>query len=246
MPDFISTLLPFPVHRPARRCLPLLMLLLLFPATAPAREPEALSPFRASYSASLDKGLQLNGSASRTLTPQNDGTWLYRTDVNSFVADIDESLLLRWDNGRVIPLRYRYRLSGLFIKNREESIVFDWQAGVATGSYRGKSFSLPLKAGTLDPLGYQLQLHQDIRAGLRETRYQVISRGKYHEHAFAVVGEDTGRQLLKAEKVREAGARRQTYMWFDPARAFLLVRLLQIEPDGSRYELTLNEAKLGH
>jgi len=230
--------------------LSLLVLLALPPVTAHSHEAgrEPLPPFRASYSASLDKGLELNGSASRTLSRQNDGSWLYRTDVDSLVANIDESLLLRWDNGRVIPLRYRYRLSGLLIRNREEAIDFDWEAGVATGSYRGKSFSLPLKAGTLDPLGYQLQLHQDIRSGLREARYQVIRRGKYDEQVFAVVGEESasGTQLLKAEKVREDGARRQTYMWFDPARAFLLVRLLQIEPDGSRYELTLDRAELDH
>lgn len=244
------------MFQPVRNLLPLsvcqlwlsLLVLLALPVSGSPREADTVPPFRASYAASLDKGLELNGNASRTLTRQDDGTWLYRTDVDSLVAKIDESLVLRWESGRVIPLRYRYRLSGLLIRNREESIDFDWQAGVATGSYRGKPFSLPLKDGTLDPLGYQLQLHQDIRTGQHKTRYQVIRRGKYDEQVFAVVGEESasGTQLLKAEKVREEGSGRQTYMWFDPARAFLLVRLLQIEPDGSRYELTLDRADLDY
>jgi hypothetical protein len=33
-------------------------------------------------------------------------------------------------------------------------------------------------------------------------------------------------------------------MWFDPARDYLLVRLLQVEPDGSEYELKLKDATL--
>lgn len=219
--------------------------LLLLPALSRAQSPEPLTPFRASYTAKLDKGLALNGDARRSLTPQGNGVWLYRTEVNSFIANINESLVLRWDDGRVVPLRYRYRLSGMLVKDREQAIDFDWDAGVATGQYRGKSFELPLREGALDPLGYQLQLRQDIRAGRRDMRYQVIDGGDYDENVFAVVGEDGDRHLLKAEKVRSPDAKRRTYLWFDPDQAFLLVRLLQVEPDGSRYELTLSEAELG-
>ncbi len=61
----------------------------------------------------MEKGLSLNGTAKRTLTSQGNDVWLYRTDVDSFIADIDESLIFRWEDGQVIPLRYRYRLSGL-------------------------------------------------------------------------------------------------------------------------------------
>ena len=128
-------------------------------------EPADLTPMRASYNASMDKGITLNGSAERLLEQQDDGTWLYRTQVDSFIADIDETLTLRWENGQVIPLRYRYELSGLFIKDRKQAIDFDWEAGKATGHYRGDRFSVDLKPGTLDPMGFQLQLLQDIRAG---------------------------------------------------------------------------------
>ncbi|WP_372987567.1 DUF3108 domain-containing protein [Marinobacter sp.] len=204
-----------------------------------------------SYTATMDKGLQINGTAVRSLSPQKNGIWLYRTDVDSFIADIDESLILKWENGRVIPLRYRYRLSGVFIRDREQSIDFDWDKEIATGSYRDNSFQIPLKEGALDPLGFQLQLRQDIKAGKREMSYQVIDGGDYDEEKFAVIDEErvstNGETitLLKAEKVRGENARRQTLMWFDPQQDFLLSRLLQIEPDGSRYELRLKDAELG-
>lgn len=231
--------------------LPVLALLIAFSSTADAEDTRpGLFPFEVSYGASMEKGLTLNGSAKRSLTSQGNNIWLYRTDVNSFIADLDESLILKWENGQVIPLRYRYRLSGFLIKDRKQSIDFDWKTGVATGEYRGKPFQTELQEGLLDPLGFQIQLHQDIRNGKREMEYQVLDRGSIDSERFAVVSDDSrssgadNTPYLKAEKVRE-NSKRETLMWFDPDNQFVLVRLLQIEPDGSRYQLTLKDIDLG-
>lgn len=225
--------------------------LLLASALASAEQATDLVPFKANYTATMEKGIELSGTGTRSLTDQGNGVWLYRTDVKSFIANIDESLVLKWENGRVVPLRYRYKLSGLFIRDRKQSIDFDWAAGTASGEYKGKSFKLPLEEGTLDPLGYQLQLRQDIKAGERDMTYQVIDGGEYDKTHFAVLTKepetasiDLLRGTLKAEKVRKEGSKRQTLMWFDPDREFILVRLLQIEPDGKRYELHLDTAKV--
>ncbi len=211
----------------------------------------ALIPYEASYSAAMSKGVSLNGSGTRSLSDQGNNVWLYRTEVESFIADINESLVFLWEDGQVVPLRYRYRMAGFLIKNREQSIDFDWQTGIAKGKYRGKSFELELQEGVLDPLGFQLQLHQDLKAGKRDVTYQVIDKGSYDEDRFAVIDEESinanGRSIktLKAEKVRDEDAKRQTLMWFDPEQDHLLVRLLQVEPDGSEYELRLKEASIG-
>lgn len=210
-----------------------------------------LTPYEANYSAAMSKGVSLSGSGTRSLSDQGNNVWLYRTEVESFIADIDESLVFLWEDGKVVPLRYRYRMAGFLIKDREQSIDFDWQTGIAKGKYRGKSFELALEKGALDPLGYQLQLHQDLKAGKRDVTYQVIDKGRYDEDRFAVIDEESrsasGRNLntLKAEKVRDEDSKRQTLMWFDPDQDYLLVRLLQVEPDGSEYELRLQEATIG-
>lgn len=212
--------------------------------------PAELAPYQATYTASMDKGISLNGTAKRTLTRKKGGVWLYRTDVDSFIADIDESLILKWENNRVIPLRYRYKLSGFLIKDREQSIDFDWEAGVATGKDEGKPFELELRDGALDPLGFQLQLSQDIKAGKRDMTYHVIDGDDYDEDRFSILDKEplkTNRgsiNTLKAEKVRDKDSKRQTLMWFAPEADYLLVRLLQTEPDGSRYELRLNRSDL--
>lgn len=235
-------------------CLVLTAMAGAFPAVAagPDSGPAAgseLVPLEVSYSASMEKGVALKGDARRRLQQRDDGTWLYRTDVDSFVADIDETLVFRWENSRVIPLRYRYSLSGFLIKDRKQAIDFDWENRRATGHYRGDEFSLPLEEGALDPMGFQLQLRQDIKAGQREMTYRVINKGRYDSHRFAVIDEENlekgGKKLktLKAEKVRDSDSKRKTLMWFATDQDYLLVRLLQIEPDGSEYELTVDEAR---
>lgn len=221
------------------------------PDTEVSPAPAAtLTPFSATYSASMSKGISLSGAGVRELKDHGNGVWLYRTEVDSFIADINESLIFRWEDGQVIPLRYRYKLSGFMIKNREQAIDFDWNTGIASGHHRGDRFELELKEGALDPLGHQLQLHEDVKAGKRDVTYQVIDKGSYDEDRFAVIGEDTltinGRTInaLKAEKVRSEDSKRETLMWVDPDQNYLLVKLLQIEPDGSEYELRLKEATI--
>lgn len=213
--------------------------------TAAPPEPVDLKPFEASFTASIVKGVTLNGSARRILSDKNSGIWLYRTAVNSFVADIEESVILKWEDGQVVPLRYRYKLSGALIRNREESIDFDWEKGLATGKYKGKSFEVALQPGLLDPLGYQLQLHQDIKAGKREMEYRYVRHGRLDEEQFAIIAEgpiDTPQGKMNAitvEKLRGEGSKRETLMWFAPDFDYMLVQLLQTEPDGSQYSLNL-------
>lgn len=250
------------------RCLLLVALVGIYPANAaepaPESEPETeaesdikadsvpLRPLEVSYNASMEKGVSLSGDARRRLQERDDGTWVYRTDVDSFIADIDESLVFRWENGRVVPLRYRYSLSGFLIKDRKQAIDFDWDKQVATGHHRGKKFSLPLEDGALDPMGYQLQLRNDIKDGKTDMTYRVIDKGRYDTDRFAVITEETldknGQTVstLKAEKVRGEDSKRQTLMWFATDQDYMLVRLLQVEPDGSRYEITIDEARFNN
>ncbi|MBE0485226.1 DUF3108 domain-containing protein [Marinobacter sp.] len=219
-------------------------------ASEPQHSGSTLTPFEATYSASMSKGISLSGSGTRSLSDQGNNVWLYRTEVKSFIADIDESLVFLWEDDQVTPLRYRYRLSGLMIRNREQSIDFDWQAGIAKGKYRGKSFELALEDGALDPLGFQMQMHQDLKAGERDLTYRIIDKGRYNEDRFAVVDEESTsgngqtRKTLKVEKVRDESSKRETLMWIDPDQGHLLVRLLQVEPDGSEYELSLKDATI--
>lgn len=219
----------------------------LLPAVAVAQAPD-LAPISATYSASMDKGISINGSATRTLEQQDDGSWLYRFDVDSFIADIEESLVFRWEDGQVRPEKYRYSLKGMMVSNRSRALNFNWGAKSVSGSYEGDNFTMDMADNPLDPLGFQLQMRQDLKAGKEEMTYAVADDGDFEHDKFAVVGTETrdtkvGKlETVKVEKVREEGSKRETLMWFAPELDYLLVRLVQVEPDGSRYEVNLDEA----
>lgn len=210
----------------------------------------ALTPMKATYSASLKKGIPFKGSATRSLERQPDGTWLYRFDVNSFIADIKESVHLRWDGEHVIPDRYQYSLEGMMIPDRKNSIDFNWAQQLASGKHEGDPFRLEIPKQALDPLGYQLQLMQDLKNGKQTMRYQVVDDDDLDEDVFAVIGNEKldselgSVDTIKMEKVREEGSKRQTRMWFAPKWDYLLVRFVQVEKDGTRYEVNLESARI--
>lgn len=223
------------------------------PTFASAIEPEAtvdLIPMQATYRASLEKGIPFKGSATRTLKQLDDGSWIDSFKVESFIADIHESSRFRWDGIQAHPDQYRYALEGLMIPDRHRDIDFNWADQQANGDYEGHTIDMAFPDDALDPLSYQLQLRQDIKRGLTEMHYRVVTKNRIDEDEFAVVGTeildtDFGKiETIKATKVRDPDSKRKTLLWFAPEWDYLLVRLLQIETDGSRYEIHLDDAKL--
>ena len=73
--------------------------MIALPASAGDVDYAPLAPYEARYTASMSKGVSLNGEGVRELTDQGNNVWLYRTDVDSFIADINESLIFRWEDG---------------------------------------------------------------------------------------------------------------------------------------------------
>lgn len=208
-----------------------------------ASEPIELKPMSVTYKASLRKGLEFSGTATRTLSQQADGNWILRFSVRSVIANIEESVIFRCESNQVIPLKYRYKLTGWAISNRANTIDFNWDQGEAYGDFRGREVTVPLKEGALDPLGFQQQLLMDLKMGKNEMVYQVVDRRGYDENVFKVLGEEkiasnSGiKRAIKVKKIREEGKKRETLMWFIPELEYKLVRLVQIEPDGTRYDI---------
>jgi len=227
--------------------------MLLMPLTASAEIEDAEQPepnpdaapqlhsYTASFGASMDKGIAIDGDATRSLESKGPNLWLYRFDVNSFVADIDESLFFMWQDGRVVPLEYRYKLSGLLIRNRERQLSFDWTENRVTGKFEKNKVDMPLQPGDLDPLGFQLQLRQDLKAGKTDVTYRVIDDDRFDTDRFRVIGSekeifhDQEYETVKVEKVRGANSKRETLIWFAPELDYMLVQLRQTEPNGSEY-----------
>ncbi len=204
-----------------------------------------LSPHKAGYSARIKKGVSLNGEAVRELKALPDGSWLYRFDVDSVIADIRESVVFRWDDHYLVPQKYDYELSGMLIRDREQKAEFNWSQHLAAGKDGKRKWQTQVPARTLDRLGYQLQLVYDIQSGKPEVTYPVLHKGRLDEDTFRVIGEEPIHTVLGqtpailVEKVREPTKKRKTHLWFAKAHPLLLLKMVQLEDDGEEYEINL-------
>ncbi|HDZ56239.1 MAG TPA: DUF3108 domain-containing protein [Pseudomonas xinjiangensis] len=207
-----------------------------------------LVPFTASYAADMRK-VPVNGEATHSLQPNADGTWALSFNAGMFVARLTEESTLRLYEDTVQPLEYKYERRGLG-RSREATLDFDWAANAVTGEYKGEQFTLDTEPGLLDKTTYQLALQRDLMAGKTDMHYRVVDGDDIEDYYFRVTGEDrvTTRvgqfNAVEVERVREAGSKRQTTLWFAKDWQYLLVRLKQIETDGQQYQIMLKEATL--
>ncbi len=224
-----------------------LFVLCLFSAHSHAIE---LAAHSASYTAKIEKGLSLKGTAIRELKQLDNKQWRYSFDVDSRIADIRESVTFDWQAESLQPHLYSYELSGFFIRDRNQRITFEKDSLQVNGRHDKHTWQLEAPADALDRLGYQLQLMLDIQSGKTEMSYQVIHKGRIEQESFRVVREETIETALGkmnsivVEKVREADSKRQTLLWFAKDYAFLLLKMYQVEKDGEEYEIHIRDAKL--
>lgn len=211
-----------------------------------------LHPMEATYGATLEHGVSISGEATRSLEKRDDGRWLYRFDVDSFIADVRESSVLRYEEGRVISDRYRYSLEGFFIRNRSTRYNFDWDSNVVKDLDSEKTIDISEQPGIQDQLAAQLQLWVDLRAGVQEMEYVIMDDdGDFKDYQFAVLREETLEtrnfgevETVLVERVRDKDSPRTTLMWFVPEWDYLLVRLDQHNEEGEDFEIFLKEATL--
>ncbi len=218
-------------------------------AQATSSQPLTLFPWKAEYRASYKAGVPINASAVRELKQQKDGTWLYNFDVDSFILDIKENSIIRWQDGLVVPVQYNYHRSG-WVTTRKAQLNFDWSKLTVRNNVQNKPWTMSVSPGTQDKLSYQLQLHMDLIAGKKEMHYQVADGGKLKQMDFGVVGEEVldtklGKiATVYVDKLREPDAKRFTRLWFAKDLNYLLIKMIQKEEDGEVYEINLEKATI--
>lgn len=228
----------------------LLGILVLLACSLPLHALE-LTEHEAEYIAKIKKGVSLNGKAVRSLKKQSDGNWIYRFEVESFVADIKESTIITPYENSFRPLKYNYKLSAFLVSDKKREVIFDWSKKTAKNTIKKDQWQLDnIPDNTFDQLSYQLKLLLDVNSGNKSMDYMLAHRGKLRESQFIVLGEeqlDTQFGKLKsivAKKNRDDDAKRETYLWFSSDYPLLLLRMTQKEADGEEYEILLKSASI--
>lgn len=209
-----------------------------------------LTPSVAEYSATVKNGIPISGTARHTLIQLSNNIWRYQFNVDSFFAEVNESVYFQWNNGRVIPITYHYKRSGWAVSNRRATLEFNWKENKVLNDVQGIPWSMEIPDNAIDKLGYQLQIKLDLMDGKRNLVYQVADGGRLKEFHFAIQGEETINTELGettavvVKKVRAESDKRDSTLWFAKEWDYLLVKLIQIESDGERYEINIKRAEV--
>lgn len=225
----------------------LLTLLLHYSAALFAFE---LKPSVAEYSATFKNGIPISGTASHTLIQLSHNIWRYQFNVDSLFADVHESVYFQWQQGRVVPITYHYKRSGWAVSNRRATLEFNWKENKVLNDVQGIPWSMEIPDNAIDKLGYQLQIKLDLMNGKQDLKYQVADGGYLKTFHFTIQREEVIQTELGevtavvVKKVRSESNKRDSTLWFAKDWEYLLVKLIQVESDGQRYEINIKRTDM--
>ncbi|RON06292.1 DUF3108 domain-containing protein [Pseudomonas brassicacearum] len=210
----------------------------------PLAQAADLQPFSASYTADW-KQLPMSGSAERSLSKNDNGSWTLNFKASMLVASLTEESTLKLDKDALLPQSYSFERGGLG-KAKKVNLDFDWTNKMVTGTDRGDPVKVPLNTGMLDKSTYQLALQRDVAAGKKSMSYQVVEGEDTDTYDFRVIGQEKVQtkagsvDAIKVERVRDPTQnKRITEMWFAKDWGYILVALRQVETDGKEYNIML-------
>lgn len=131
-------------------------------------------------------------------------------------------------------------------RNKRKETRFDWKAGKAVMSKKGKQYPIALAGDELDPLLYQLvlrqQLARDLAGGREDYRFRIAEGKRVNDYHFRVVARETVEvpygEFETVVLVR-VGDKHQTKFWCAPQLDFLPIKIVQTEKDGDQYTAVL-------
>lgn len=176
---------------------------------------------------------------------------IYRMQATSSIkllgqnlSTIREEASFRWQDDLPIPLHYNFEQSG--IGARERSVAFDYALGETRFYVDNRSGSYPLSAPIYDELTAFQVIRQQLQTGASEIHFTVLDRDEPELWHFRVLTQgllhtDLGDfTAVHLERVRGEGNKRRTEFWLASDFDYLLLKLVQEEPNGRT--LTLNVA----
>jgi hypothetical protein len=209
-----------------------------------------LRPFQAIYTSQWDVGISLSGKAERSLIKNDDGSYRLTTEASAMVASLTESSLFNLVGEHIMPHHYSY-LRKILNNKRNVEVAFDWPNQKVKNTAQGSSWIMDIVPHTLDKQSVQLRLQIDLATTPaidgKIYDYQVADGGHIKTYRFIVDGEDLietplgNYQSIRIKRDRGESTDRETLIWFAPELDYTIVRIVQKEADGKRYQLNLTQ-----
>ncbi|TDO99694.1 DUF3108 domain-containing protein [Marinomonas balearica] len=203
------------------------------------------SPYSATYSTVWKKGISLKVEGTQTLSKTDNETWNFKFEASTLIASLHEEVSFRKNGQTLVPLRYVYK-SQVLGKKRKATLTFDWNKNTVRNDIKNKPWNMKVEHGTIDKLGIQLQIRNDLLNHKKDLSYKVADGGHIKHWSFARRGTETidtkiGRlNALKVVRTDNLSKEKSTYFWFAPSLNYLLVKMEHKE-DGESYKLDLEK-----
>lgn len=203
----------------------------------------ALTPYEATYSASLN-GLPVTVTSALEATSKG---YRISTSATNLLGQLQEHENFHLADERIVVDEYQLQRA-LLGNQRLERLVVDPGQGIARYQRDDDTREIPFTPDLLGPMSYQVQLRRDLAAGSSVFDYQVLHRGKVKQYHFQTEGTESvtlpkgAVEAIRIRRVRDDNDR-ETIVWIAPNLDYQLVKLRQIE-DGDSYELLLSGLNL--
>jgi hypothetical protein len=225
--------------------------LLALPFAAGGAVAAAPLPFATTYNASYEG---ISADAERSLVfDAVTGKYTLASTVDltlfgSSLTKIEERSEFLWVNEQPLPQHYQFVQSGFGARAR--TVDFDHVSKSANFTINENKGTLMLEGAIFDELSGYLAATEQLDDGAREVRFNVVDKGEIREHHYKVVDRQRlqtpiGRiNAVHIERIRGEASARKTEIWLAPDHDYLLLKLLQTEPDGSTIALDIETATL--
>ncbi|QFT54061.1 DUF3108 domain-containing protein [Microbulbifer sp. THAF38] len=204
-----------------------------------------LEPFKATYTARYN-GISV--TATRELTGQ-EGNWRLDFKTSALFASIKEYSRFTNQDGSITPYHYEYRRKGLG-RDRGTVLSFEPDKNMVLNVSNPERDMENVSPNILDKLSYQMQLALDVAAGKENLQYEVADGKKIRKYTFAQEGTEVVKtpmgkiEAIKVRRVRDADSERETTVWIAPQWNYALVKLVQLEENGKKYQITLKNLSI--
>jgi hypothetical protein len=212
-----------------------LLLGLALPASSSAAPRSVVADYQVTYN-----GFSATGRLR--VAPHAAGRWLVSLRFGNLLASLEQATVFDIVQDHVRPLGTS-RVVNTPLSRRTITTRFDWREAQATwkgDAKPGHRGPVPLQAGDVDPLLFQLAIVDNVGTG-RSTRYRVLDNGRAHVLAYRPLHAERlrqgGRTYLTSKLFATEGNKRYV-VWVAPGIP-VPVRMLQSEVGGDTIDLRL-------
>ena len=168
--------------------------------------------------------------------------------AQSFMSMKERSRLTLSDNQQLIPLSYSMRQTGM--REKFESIEFDWVQSIATITSEGRSRKVTIGGDIYDKLSHQLNIHSYIKQNTNQISFDIIDESRIQKYQYRVLGNENiitplGEfPSIKIERILPEDTSRSLVFWLSSEWEGVLLKISQMINGAITVTLEIQEGRV--